>query len=159
VKKPYSIIDNPDYRPNVGIMLINKEHQVMAGDVNHNPGVWMMPQGGIDPGETPLQAMQRELLEETSIKFGDTRLIREHNEWLSYQFRKPLEKDGGIYIGQRQKWFLLEYNGMPPDATQTKDQEFRHFEWVDPAWLMRHTTKFKIDVYRDIFAAFGHYFP
>ncbi len=131
----------------------------MAGDVNHNPGVWMMPQGGIDPGETPLQAMQRELLEETSIKFGDTRLIKEHNEWLSYQFRKPLEKDGGIYIGQRQKWFLLEYNGIPPDATQTKDQEFRHFEWVDPAWLMRHTTKFKIDVYRDIFAAFGHYFP
>ena len=159
MKKPYSIIDDPDLRPNVGIMLINNNHQVLAGEVNHNPGEWMMPQGGIDSGETPLQAMQRELFEETSINFTDTRLIREHNEWLSYQFRNPLERDGGVYIGQRQKWFLLEYNGIPLDATLTKDQEFRYFEWVDPGWLMRHTTKFKFELYKDIFVAFRHYFP
>ena len=159
MNKPYSIIDDPDYRPNVGIMLVNKNHQIMAGDVYHYPAKWMMPQGGIDPGETPLQAMQRELLEETSINFDDTRLIREHGEWLSYHFRQPLEKDGSIYIGQRQKWFLLEYDGAPPDATKTIDREFKRFEWVDPAWLIEHTTKFKISIYKDIFAAFEHYFP
>ena len=118
-----------------------------------------MPQGGIDPGETTSQAMQRELFEETSINFENTRLIREHGEWLNYHFRKPLEKDGGVYIGQRQKWFLLEYNGTPPDATKTKDREFRHFEWVEPLWLMERTTQFKIGVYKEIFAAFKQYFP
>ena len=159
MKTPYSIIDDPDLRPSVGIMLINKSHQVLAGDASHNPGEWMMPQGGISPGETPLQAMRRELFEETSINFTDTRLVREHNKWLSYRFRVPLEKDGSVYIGQRQKWFLLEYNEMPPDASKTKDQEFNHFEWVDPIWLMSHATQFKSDLYKNIFAAFGHYFP
>ena len=117
---------------------------------NNNEGLTM---------QAMVEAARRELLEETSIKFDATRLIKEHNDWLSYQFGNPLEKDGDIYVGQRQKWFLLEYNGMPPDAAKTKDQEFRHFEWVEPVWLMRHTTKIKIVVYRDIFAAFGHYFP
>jgi putative (di)nucleoside polyphosphate hydrolase len=159
MNKSYNIVEDPDYRANVGIMLINKDHRVIAGEAFHYSGEWMMPQGGIDTGETPLQAMQRELIEETSIKFDDTRFITEHQEWLSYLFRKPLEKDGGVYIGQRQKWFLLEYNGAAPDATQTMDREFHRIEWVDPAWLLTRTTKFKVAVYEEIFAAFEHYFP
>ncbi len=113
-----------------------------------------MPQGGIDTEESPFQAMQRELVEETSIVFDNTRLIREHDEWLSYLFRQPLEKEGRVYIGQRQKWFLLEYDGPLPDATQTLDKEFTRFNWVEPAWLMEHTTKFKVDLYKEIFTAF-----
>ncbi len=159
MNNPYSIIDDPAYRPNVGVMLINRNHQVIAGEAVHYAGEWMMPQGGIDTGETPLQAMQRELVEETSIQFEATRLIAEYPEWLSYHFRKPLEKDGGVYIGQRQKWFLLEYNGAAPDATQARDREFRQFSWVEPSWLLARTTTFKINVYKKIFAAFKHFFP
>jgi putative (di)nucleoside polyphosphate hydrolase len=114
----------------------------------------MMPQGGIDAGESPFQAMQRELMEETSIDYGNTRLIREHDEWISYLFRKPLVKEGRVYTGQRQKWFLLEYEGPLPDATQTQDREFIRFDWVEPTWLIEHTTKFKIGLYRKIFTAF-----
>jgi putative (di)nucleoside polyphosphate hydrolase len=152
--RPYDIVDDPNYRPNVGIMLINQERQVMAGEALHYPGVWMMPQGGIDAGESPFAAMQRELAEETSIDYVSTRLIREHDEWLGYLFRKPLEKEGRIYTGQRQKWFLLEYRGPLPDATQTQDREFIRFDWVEPAWLIDHTTKFKIELYKEIFTAF-----
>ena len=113
-----------------------------------------MPQGGIDAEESPFQAMQRELVEETSIVFDDTRFIREHDEWLSYRFRQPLEKEGRVYIGQRQKWFLLAYDGPLPDATQTLDKEFTRFNWAEPAWLMERTTKFKVDLYKEIFTAF-----
>jgi putative (di)nucleoside polyphosphate hydrolase len=159
MNKPYSLVDDPDYRANVGIMLINRNHQVLAGEAFHYSNEWMMPQGGIDAGESPLQAMKRELVEETSILFDQVKLIAEHHEWLSYLFRQPLEKDGGVYVGQRQKWFLLEYNGAAPDATQTIDKEFKCFEWVDPGWLMEHTTSFKTGVYKNIFAEFGHFFP
>jgi putative (di)nucleoside polyphosphate hydrolase len=152
--KSHDIVNDPDYRPNVGIMLINQGRQVLAGEAFHYPGEWMMPQGGIDLEESPFQAMQRELVEETSIVFDDTRFIREHDEWLSYLFRQPLEKEGRLYIGQRQKWFLLEYDGPLPDATQTLDKEFTRFNWVEPTWLIEHTTKFKVDLYKEIFTAF-----
>jgi putative (di)nucleoside polyphosphate hydrolase len=151
---PYNIVDDPRYRPNVGIMLINPVRQIMAGETLYYPGEWMMPQGGIDVGESPFQAMQRELMEETGIDYGNTRLIREHDEWLSYLLRQPLVKEGRVYTGQRQKWFLLEYAGPLPDATQTQDREFIRFDWVEPAWLIEHTTKFKISLYREIFTAF-----
>lgn len=157
--KPYSIIDDPNYRPNVGIMLINKNHRILAGEAIHYPGEWMMPQGGIDQGETPRQAMERELVEETGILYEDVNFIHENNDWLSYLFRQPLIKDGALYIGQRQKWFLLEYNGVIPDAETTVDREFLQFQWVSPEWLLKHTTKFKVDVYKTVLSTFQRLFP
>lgn len=159
MNKPYNLIDDPDYRANVGIMLVNKNHQILAGEAIHYPREWMMPQGGIDAGETPQQAMQRELVEETSITCDEVTFIRENDDWLSYRFREPLFKDGALYIGQRQKWFLLEYNGPLPDAKTTIDQEFLQFRWVDTEWLIQHTTRFKTDVYRTIISTFKECFP
>lgn len=155
----YNLINNPDYRPNVGIMLVDKNRRILAGEAINYQNEWMMPQGGMDQGETTVQAMQRELYEETSILPEQTQLIKEHNKWLSYQFRKPLKKEGIVYIGQRQKWFLLEYNGLLPDATKTQDQEFTQFDWVTPQWLIDNTTQFKAEVYKIIFAEFEIYFP
>ena len=40
-----------DYRLNVGIMIVNRERRILAGDAFYYPGEWMMPQGGIDPAE------------------------------------------------------------------------------------------------------------
>ena len=85
--------------------------------------------------------------------------IRENGDWLSYLFREPLFKDGALYIGQRQKWFLLEYNGPLPDAETTIDQEFLQFKWANAEWLIQHTTRFKTDVYRTIISAFEESFP
>ncbi|MCP4433791.1 MAG: RNA pyrophosphohydrolase [Gammaproteobacteria bacterium] len=150
---------DPDYRPNVGIMLINKQHQILAGEAIHCSGEWMMPQGGIDQGETPHQALQRELVEETGIEFRAVNLIQENSEWISYLFRKPLIKNGQLYIGQRQKWFLLEYNGSIPNAETTIDREFSQFNWVEIDWLIEHTTQFKKEVYRSVFETFHTSFP
>ena len=60
-----------------------------------------------------------------------------------------------MYIGQSQKWFLLEYNGPAPDAQTMIDREFSLFEWVEIDWLIEQTTKFKKDVYRTIFDTFN----
>ena len=140
-------------------MLVDKNRRVLAGEAFHYKDDWMMPQGGMDQGETTLQAMQRELFEETSILPEQAQLIKEHDKWLSYQFRQPLKKEGILYIGQRQRWFLLSYNGPLPDATKTQDREFIGFDWVTPEWLIKNTTPFKAEVYKTIFAAFEPYFP
>ncbi len=149
-----NLINNPDYRPNVGIMLVDNNRRVLAGEAFNYRGEWMMPQGGMDEGETTLQAMQRELFEETSILPEQARVVKVHHEWLSYQFRAPLKKEGILYKGQRQKWFLLEYNGPLPDASKTQDREFTQFDWVTPEWLIDNTTRFKAEVYKIIFAEF-----
>ena len=148
-----------NYRLNVGIMIVNREQKILAGDALHYPGEWMMPQGGIDHAESAHGAMQRELYEETGLRTQQVRLIREHDEWLQYLFRKPQYKDDIYYIGQRQKWFLLEYNGALPDAENVKEQEFSRFDWVDAQWLVEQIPPFKKEVYRTIVAAFSPFFP
>jgi putative (di)nucleoside polyphosphate hydrolase len=63
------------YRPCVGLALFNAEGLVFIGrraDKTKRehvaPGhAWQMPQGGIDKGETPLEAARRELQEETNV--------------------------------------------------------------------------------------------
>ena len=61
--------DNLPLRSGVGIVVLNKDNKIFVAKRIDNPkDFWQMPQGGIDKGETPLEAAYRELKEETSIK-------------------------------------------------------------------------------------------
>ena len=151
--------ETENYRPNVGIMIVNRDHHILAGDALHYPGEWMMPQGGIDAEETAQQALTRELHEETGLSSSEVQLLREHEDWLQYRFRKPQFKNGIYYVGQRQKWYLLEYNGDLPDANRTPEREFSRFDWVEPDWLVTQIPPFKKDVYRAVLDAFRPFFP
>jgi putative (di)nucleoside polyphosphate hydrolase len=148
-----------NFRANVGIMIVNRCGEILAGDAFHYPGEWMMPQGGIDAAESAEQAMRRELYEETGLRYHQLRFIREHDEWLQYLFRKPQFKDGVYYVGQRQKWFLLEYDGPLPNAARVQEREFSRFGWVDPEWRVEQIPAFKKDVYRTVVDSFQPFFP
>eukprot|EP00951_Prasinocladus_malaysianus_P047965 scaffold653144_cov57-Prasinocladus_malaysianus.AAC.1 len=72
-----------------------------------------MPQGGIDKGEDPWMAAQRELYEETGVK--DIEYIAEVEDWIAYDFPEEFRANlcGGWekYKGQAQKWFIVRLNG------------------------------------------------
>ena len=56
-------------RTGVGAIVLNKDNHVFVGKRRDNPGKnWQMPQGGVDKNENYLDAMKRELFEETGIK-------------------------------------------------------------------------------------------
>ncbi|HWL72955.1 MAG TPA: RNA pyrophosphohydrolase, partial [Burkholderiaceae bacterium] len=102
------MLDKDGYRPNVGIILLNSRNEVFWGKrvKQHS---WQFPQGGIKYGESPEQAMYRELGEEIGLSGEHVKLVGRTREWLRYDvpdqwIRRELR---GNYRGQKQIWFLL----------------------------------------------------
>jgi putative (di)nucleoside polyphosphate hydrolase len=159
----------PDgYRPCVGLALFNAEGLVFIGrrankkQPEHvDPGhEWQMPQGGIDAGEAPLQAAQRELQEETNVTSAV--LLAEAPLWLSYDLPASIGKQAwkGRWRGQAQKWFAFRLTG-PDDEINVLNPagghkaEFDAWRWArldeTPALII----PFKRDVYREVATLFA----
>ena len=120
------------YRPCVGIMLVNREGLVFVGRrIDQTIEGWQMPQGGIDDGETPLQAAFREMKEE--IGTDKAEYLAEMDEWLSYDLPQHLLGVAlhGRYRGQRQKWIALRFTGEDADIDiKTQEPEFGSWKWL-----------------------------
>ena len=97
-------------RSGVGIVVLNNKNQVFVGKRKDNPGdKWQMPQGGVDTGENYVEAMKRELAEETGIK--NIKILKKIDR--IYQYELPDNLIGiiwkGKYRGQKQKWFITRF--------------------------------------------------
>jgi len=147
------------YRPAVGVMLINPARKVWVGQRRDNSlEAWQMPQGGLDPGEAPLEGALRELEEETGVARGLVELLAQAKEELTYDL--PEDLVGKVWKepwrGQRQTWFLMRFLGEDEDVNiATPEPEFRAWKWADPAELPALIVPFKQQLYRDVLAAFG----
>ena len=116
-----------------------------------------MPQGGIDPGETPLQAAIRELGEETGLPSNAVEIVAETADWAYYDL--PDELVGkiwkGKYGGQRQKWVLMRFTGRDDQIDiATEHPEFAKWAWMRADDLMAAIVPFKRALYAEIFAEF-----
>ncbi len=146
------------YRPAVGIMLLNPEGKVWVGQrLDNSLDAWQMPQGGLDPGEDPLDGALRELEEETGIPRHRVEIVARHGEELLYDL--PEDLIGKVWKepwrGQRQTWFLARFLGTDADVDiATPDPEFRAWKWADASELPAMIVPFKKKLYEDILAAF-----
>jgi len=121
---------------------------------------WQMPQGGIDPGESPLQAALRELYEETNIR--SVSLLREANDWYCYDLPTALAGQAwkGRYRGQNQRWFAFRFDGeeseidvLRPGGGHHKP-EFREWRWEPLQRVPELIIPFKRGVYEKVVAEF-----
>lgn len=145
------------YRRGVGIVLINSAGLVFAGQRINMPGAWQMPQGGIDPGETPHAAALRELEEEVGT--DKAVILAEMAEWLRYDL--PDELVGvawhGRYRGQMQKWYAMRFTGTDADINvRAHHPEFDRWTWLRAEDLAAGIIAFKRDLYRAVVAEFAH---
>ena len=146
------------YRSGVGIMLLNTDGKVFTGQrLDSKLEAWQMPQGGIDPGEEPVQTAFRELAEETGITRAE--VIAESRDWLTYDLPDDLVGTvwKGRYRGQRQKWFAMRFLGTDADVNiATAHPEFRSWRWSTLDELAAMIVPFKRELYTAVLAEFGH---
>jgi putative (di)nucleoside polyphosphate hydrolase len=146
------------YRPAVGVMLLNRQGLVFVGKrIDQTIEGWQMPQGGIDKGEEPREAVMRELKEETGT--DKARIIAEMPDWVTYDLPRHLVGIAfhGKYGGQRQKWFAMRFTGEDSDIDlHSHEPEFSSWKWLAIEELPQVIVPFKRDSYAKVLAALGH---
>lgn len=154
-------IEQDLYRPNVGIMLVNARNEVFVGQrLDRFTDAWQMPQGGIDPGENPDDAVFRELYEETGVTRDLVRIEATTKEWIYYDFPAELIDKlwSGKFHGQRQRYYLMRFFGKDEHINiQTEEPEFSAWKWIGLDHLLDNIVEFKRDVYRQVIAEFRVY--
>ena len=144
------------YRDAVGIMIVNAQHKILLAYrawTQTSKYHWQMPQGGIDSGETPLDAAWREMYEETGLTQNMCQLIFESQNWYTYDIP---QKNKRTIDGERQRWFLFLFRGTNKDVNLKiqKKPEFIRFRWVEPQKAPHLIIPFKKRVYEQVLTEF-----
>jgi len=166
------IFANDGYRPNVGIIICNRAGQLFWARRINQDG-WQFPQGGVSRNESLLEAMYRELQEETGLLEDQVRLVAHTKGWLHYDLPRRLlrnqrrrAKSHGrkrvSFKGQKQIWFLLELIG-DESAVDLKagleTPEFDSWRWVDTHHAIDNIVDFKKAVYKKALSELGQFLP
>ena len=145
------MLDREGFRPNVGIILLNAHNEVFWGKRVREHS-WQFPQGGIKYGETPMQAMYRELQEETGLLPEHVKIVGRTRDWLRYEVPDKFIKREvrGHYRGQKQIWFLLRMVGRDCDIClrASEHPEFDAWRWNEYWVPLDAVIEFKRDVYQ-----------
>ena len=148
---------NKTYRPNAGIVLFRADGKVLLCErIEDFPKRWQFPQGGIDAGETPFQAAIRELREETSVI--SAKFVAAFPDALLYDFPAEVKRRHPTrhFDGQKQYWHLFFFKGTDDEINlNTKEPEFRSYDWVDIKTAPDLVVEFKKDVYEKIVIVFS----
>jgi putative (di)nucleoside polyphosphate hydrolase len=159
------MLDKEGYRPNVGIILLNQRNEVFWGK-RIGQHSWQFPQGGIQHGENPKEAMFRELQEEVGLLPEHVQVIGRTKDWIRYDVpeeflrRNSAQKPRRIsYKGQKQSWFLLRMIGRDNDISlrATDHPEFDAWRW-NHYWIpLDAVIEFKRDVYSQALCELARY--
>ena len=95
------------FRAGVGAVVLDPRGRVLVLERADVPGAWQFPQGGLDAGETPLEAARREAEEETGIPAKALRLVGQYPDLLAYELPEAAQSPR-TGIGQVQYWFYFE---------------------------------------------------
>ena len=146
------VIDSAGFRPNVGIVLANDGGQVLWARRIGGHNAWQFPQGGISEGESPEDALYRELNEEVGLSRDAVEVLASTKGWLRYRLPQRFIRPGNkpLCIGQKQKWFLLRM--LEDDKAVQLDlndkPEFDQWQWVSYWYPLNQVISFKREVYR-----------
>lgn len=138
------------FRRNVALILTRPGGEILICERRDFKGSWQFPQGGAKQGESDLEALYREVLEEISLPPDAYRVMEQHGPY-RYLFRPGFQKEG--CDGQKQIYFLAEWTGA--GGIILDEEEFQDFRWVLPAaFRIDWAPPIKQEVYRAVFRDF-----
>jgi putative (di)nucleoside polyphosphate hydrolase len=145
------MIDAQGFRANVGIILMDSHGRLFWARRVGQAG-WQFPQGGIQAGEDPEQALFRELAEEIGLRPEHVELLGRTNRWLRYRLPPRYQRRDAapLCVGQKQMWFLLRLIGNESDVhlDASDAPEFDAWRWVGYWQPLEEVIFFKRRVYR-----------
>jgi len=135
------------YRIGVVGVFIDSDGRLLVCERSNRPGAWQFPQGGIDPGESPEQAMLREAEEELGC--NQFEILQQSTELTQYNFPKDADfKIARQYRGQKHHWFRLRFLENSCPNLEKSDGEFCAYKWVDIEESLDKVVYWKKDAYR-----------
>ncbi|PIF03192.1 MAG: RNA pyrophosphohydrolase [Arcobacter sp.] len=145
-----------NYRPNVAAIVLSAKYpekcEIFIASRTDVDNAWQFPQGGIDEGETPKEALYRELEEEIGTR--EIEIIAEYPKWVSYDFPPMIAEKMYPYDGQIQKYFLVKLKKGAKVNIHTEIPEFTNYKFVPTKNMYEYITFFKRTVYKQVIKYF-----
>lgn len=119
-------------RPNVCMLVFNREHKLFLGERAGEPGIWQFPQGGVEPESSLEDNVYRELNEELGLPRKALRIAKKLEALHEYDWSRIPGYAVGKWRGQSQTFWLVEFIG---DDTlinlDQPEQEFMAWKWCE----------------------------
>jgi putative (di)nucleoside polyphosphate hydrolase len=147
-------MDDTTFRACVGLLVINERGEALAIERSQPRGQWQLPQGGIELGESALDAAYRELEEETGLRAADVERVDELPVWLGYEL--PAEyRSSKTGRGQAQRWFLFRLAVPETAIALPPDGEAADWAWMSLPALIAGSIEFRRPIYEMLLASFA----
>ena len=116
------------------MLVVNTEGKILLGERFGQPGVWQLPQGGVDDLSDLAESVYRELNEELGIERQKIRSIKKLRATHEYDWTVPPEYGVGRWRGQSQTFWVAYFSGSDSDiALDRHAQEFSAYRWCTVA--------------------------